>query len=768
MARQTSGLEFSNFVAGLVTEASPMNFPANASLDEQNFVLNKDGSRHRRLGLDFESNSIQITTGVSVPANNSVEVNTYRWSNAGGSPDKTLVVVQVGNEIRVFDADITPLSHGLIYTTTLVQAGQSTPFSFAVVDGVLVVAAGIPEIYLFEYDGTVINSSTVRLLVRDLFGVGDTLDGVDLRSGSGISVRPTSMTNTHAYNLRNQTWGEPRDVGKSSLYDTITAFYLDQGENVYPSNADVTTYSIYPNTAAGGVVDEFWPKNAKQTLVGTTPAPRGYFIIDALSRGASRVSEYAKLLDKDSRLNYPVTSLSNDYTPGGATCVSEYAGRVFYSGFSGEIVDGDAHSPRMSSYLLFSKLVEDSTDLNKCYQVGDPTSKEAPDLLDTDGGFIRIDGAYGIKRLINLGDGLVVVASNGVWIVQGGSDYGFTASNYRVTKITNYGCDNQGSIVQVDTSVMYWSTDGIYNVAKNQFGDYVADSMTQATIQTFYNNIDPDDKIGCKAVYDSYERKVNWIYKNRVGSGSGVKKLIFDITLGAFYPYVINSPDGKYPMLIAGVTIPPYRNTLVVDDVEVNGVQVTASDDPVVVSSTVRQSTTVEVVYLALSAVSPVVKFSFCKYQDADFKDWASSDGVGVDAKAYLLTGWLSGGDTQRYKQVPYVTFHFIKTENGFVETLGGDWDLANKSSCLVSSQWEWSNHINSGRWGRPFQAYRIKRQHFPEALESGFDNGFYTVISKSKLRGKGKALSLLIETEDGKDCKLLGWSMIIGANSNV
>jgi hypothetical protein len=51
MARQTAAVEINNFVKGLITEASPLTFPDNASLEEQNFVLNRDGSRERRSGM---------------------------------------------------------------------------------------------------------------------------------------------------------------------------------------------------------------------------------------------------------------------------------------------------------------------------------------------------------------------------------------------------------------------------------------------------------------------------------------------------------------------------------------------------------------------------------------------------------------------------------------------------------------------------------------------------------------------------------------------
>jgi hypothetical protein len=43
-------LEFNTFVKGIITEAGPLTYPDGASLDEANFVLNRDGSRQRRFG----------------------------------------------------------------------------------------------------------------------------------------------------------------------------------------------------------------------------------------------------------------------------------------------------------------------------------------------------------------------------------------------------------------------------------------------------------------------------------------------------------------------------------------------------------------------------------------------------------------------------------------------------------------------------------------------------------------------------------------------
>lgn len=764
MARQTSAVELSNFVAGLITEASPLTFPPNATLDEQNFVLKRDGSRQRRLGMDYEDGFQIINTGIPLPTTGDLAIQSFRWKNAGGDSTKELAVVQVGNTIHIFDSGTSPISSARLYNRTFVGVSPTQRFSFTVVDGLLVIATNSPEISLLEYEDGAITLSTQRLLIRDMFGVSDVVAGVDLRQGLGVTTRPTVETNEHIYNLRNQTWAEPRKIVDSEVITDLISLWGSS----FPSNSDVTTYSVYPdaNDHRDRLTDRFNIKDVRDNPIGSTPAPKGYFIIDALARGASRLAEEAKLRSRYSQLVYEVSDLPVDLTLGGATILTEYAGRVFYAGFSGEVFDGDEHSPKMSSYILFSKLVESPTDINVCYQQGDPTSKQEPDLVDTDGGFIRIDGAYGIKGLVNVGSALMVFASNGVWIIQGGSDYGFKATNYIVTKVTSYGCTAASSIVQVDTSVMYWAEDGIYVVAQNQFGDYVADSLTQKTIQRLYEGIESLDRDSASAVYDSYERKVYWVYGNRPNSTSGAKQLVFDTTLGAFYPFVLSG--SKYPMIASAVNVPPYRIVEVADNVTVNGADVVVDTDIVVVTSDVMQSALNETAYVCITGTSPTVSFTFSFYRDFTFTDWVSTNGIGFDARAYMLTGWEGGGDFQRYKQVPSFTMHFIKTENGFEDDGTGDWRPTNQSSCLASAQWEWSNNANSNRWGRKFQAYRLNRHYFPSSIDDGFDNGFYTVVTKNKLRGKGRVLSLLLETEPKKDCRILGWSMVISANGNV
>lgn len=771
MARRTQAVEVNSFIRGLVTEASPLTFPDNASLDEDNFDLRRDGSRDRRLGMDFETSHQVINTGATAPSTGELASSVFSWKNAGGSAQKNLLVVQTGKVLKVFDTDISPLSAGEIFSTEFPDAKESQVFSYTVTDGLMVVVTGDRVIQVFEYDSSTstVLVSTRFLKIRDLFGVEDVIDTVNLNEGQGVSRRPETITGQHIYNLRNQTWGPLREndgAGRNKV-DTIPFFNFIAG--VYPSNADNVNFALYPDPAdsQNRTGDQFFRKDLDNNPPGNMPAPKGYFIIDALRRGVSRLEEAERLHSSASQYEFSVDALPSDITPGGPTAVSEYAGRVWYAGFSGEITDGDEKSPRMSSYLLYSQLIQDPTDIGKCYQEGDPTSKESPDLLDTDGGFIRIDGAYNIQALVNVGAGIMAVAENGVWMITGGSDFGFSANNNMRKKISENGAKSPGSVVVVDNTFLYWAEDGIYHVAPNEFGDYQARNLTQTTIQSFYDEISALDKLYAQGAYDSYDNKVRWIYRNRVGEQVDTRELILDLTLSAFYPSTVKTTQTGFPKVIAPFQKTPFRLATQEEEVVNGGETVVNSGETVVQSSEVRGVSTRETAYLIITGSSPVT-YTFGSYKDPSFKDWISFDGVGVDAEAFLITGYFSGGDFQRNKQVPYIQFHFIRTEDGFVDDGTGNLVPTSPSGCLVQARWEWANSANSNRWGRTFQAYRYRRQYMPTGASDPFDSGFEVITTKNKLRGKGKVLSMKISTEPEKDLRLLGWSMLVGAAGNV
>lgn len=708
----------------------------------ENIVLNLDGSLQRRLGINLEANFQTISTSISNANIDNVAITTFKWENAGGDPNKNIGVVQVGNEIMFFNLiQGSSVSPNLLYQTTLPIGSTTNNFSYSVVDGILVIVNGEKNPITIEFEAPNIFTQTqITLFTRDLWGIYDEIGGVDLYQGSGLQVRPAASTDSHNYNLVNQGWGVPRvDGNNETLEDPITAFTTASG-GPYPSNSDIVISTLYPDPedTDNRTIDRFFAEDLYKNPLGSTKAAQGYFIIDVLERGPSRLTNFQNNKTTYPDLDINISTIPQDITPGGPTVVGEYAGRIWYGGFSGVVTSGDDKSPRLSSYIFFSKLVNSIGDINQCYQEGDPTSKFNADIVDTDGGFIRINEAYGIKKFESLGASQMIVASNGIWRVVGGTDSGFTATNYIIEKLTSHGCESTDSIVVAEGSIFYWGEDGIYQLTTDQFGGWTANSLSKGRIQKLFDAIDPTVRLGVKGHYDSFERKIRWIYNNRTNDTDEVMELVLDVALAAFYPNRIKNLSNDLPRVISPYLGEPY---------------VIVSSDP---SAVYRR----EIGYVAITRLTPTLQFSFATYRDQDFLDWVSADGVGVDAHGFAVTSYLSGTDFLREKEIPFLVTHLRKTETGF-EDVSGELIPLNQSSCMIQVRWDWSNSMNSNRWSSPFQAYRHRRHYLPVDVNDSFDNGFLTVSTKNKIRGNGKVLSIKFYTEADRDLHLFGWSML-------
>lgn len=804
MVKPVQKAEISSFVKGLITEASPLNFPADASRAEENFILNIDGSRSRRLGIDFEDGYAIRDTGMTPATLATAAVSSFKWLNAGNNADNEFVVVQFGNKIDVYDTSKTSISADGYIGTVVLNVGSSTiKFSYSVVDGYLIIAAGTEEIHIIEYTNSSLVYTTTRLQVRDHWGLPD-LEGNDL------NVRPIFLTNEHLYNLQNQGWGIPRKDKDGNLIDPIDYFsvrntystrekietfipdldpegnpYPDGdggisghwetsiiiknfGITSYPSNAEVVYTGLQHQPILEGVSYERMFTNLYDEVIGLeVPASKGYFIIDAIRRGSSRMDAFEANKVKFPALTKTLATLPADYTTSGATVVNEYAGRVFYAGFGGEIIGGSEKSPNLASFILFTQLVQNKTDLNKCYQVGDPTSRENSDVVDTDGGYIRISGLKKIYGMVTQDNCMFVIADNGVWKVLGGGDYGFSATNYSTDKISSFGCNNADSIVVVNDQVLFWGEAGIFSISKDQYGDWKVANISETTIQKHFDNIDITDRMNAVGIYDDFDKKVRWMYNQDTDTFNNniVYELVLNPQIGAFSLTKFYNLDVTTPEVMEYIPSASFVAGDSFDSVVVNDTQVVVGSDNVVLDSVLRTEGLQAIKYVTLHGMVGGNKgYTFSQYKDTTFHDWKSVDGVGVDAKAYVLTGTITASDSSIFKQVPYLILHMLKTENG-MEVVDGQTVPANQSSCLVRSQWDWANSFHSGKWSNLFQAYRYRRPYLATSIIDPYDNGFETVVTKNKLRGRGRALSLYFETEEGKDCKILGWNLSLTGN---
>lgn len=760
--KKTVRAEVNSFVKGLITEASPLNYPQNASLSETNFELNRDGSRDRRLGLDYEPNYSKIATGLSSVEVSEFKINSFNWIGVQGSSEQDFLVVQLEQTLQFFNLNVTPLSaDGYVGSVVLEDFPADTRYTFSSVEGILVVVAGGSEIAIVSYDGSTFSVTYDTLKVRDVWGI----QPVEVPEYETDPAFRGGFDAFHSYNLQNQSWGIPRKQEAGVLVDPAPTYFVDLG--VYPSNSEtVWTGLQFQPVTAGVTFERLYTNLFTETKGADVKAAKGYFIIDFLKRGPSR-----KAALEENHTKYPEMAIATinppaDTSSGGAKVIADFAGRVWYAGFDGEVTGGDSRSPNISNFVLFSQLIKNKKDITRCYQEGDPSSREGTDVVDTDGGFIRISGAKGIKAMVDLSSSLMVIAENGVWSISGGSDYGFTATNYKVDKISSFGGLSDSSVVVEGGRAFFWAADGIYVIAKNQLGVFVVQSITESTIQTLYEQIPTPSKRDCVGVYDADAKKIRWLYNEGIkfSDTSTPKELILDTVLNAFYTSDIQTLSGNNVEVFTAFSATPFKrgvqDSIVYSDTE----EVYSDSDQVMVGEAIRTTGLQSIRYLTLEVDGSNVLLTFSYYHNTEFVDWKSVDGVGADAKGTLLTGQEIAGDSAVAKQMPYLTIHFRRTENGVDSNLVP----INQSGCLSRVQWSFSNTINSKKWSELRQVYRYRRARLVESSSDDFDNGFELVTTRNRVRGIGPAFAVYFETEPGKDCRIVGWSISLTGNQNV
>lgn len=760
MVKKSIKVEFKNFIKGLITEASPVNFPPEASFAEENFQLKRDGTRDRRLGLDYESDYQIRDLPTNLETLLATEPVTFEWRNVGGDPGTIFLAMQVANDLLFFDLQATSISNDGYKGTLADVFTNNNAYSFASVDGRLVVVSGAKTIAVITYNGTTFSKESVSLKTRDVWGLQEST-----ARENDPSLRTATLTSAEWYNLYNQSWGIPRKNAAGTLDDPAGIYKTDL--SVYPSSKEAVWIGLQFQPVSSGVTpyERMFTNLYTETLGADTTAAKGYFIIDLLDRNASRNAAVVANAAKYPTLDYTSLVYSGaDSTAGGPTTVAEFAGRVFYGGFSGAVTGGDKRSPDLSNFVFFSQLVKNSQDITKCYQEGDPTSRDNADLVDTDGGFVRISGMDSVLAMVNVSSALMVIGTNGVWMLTGGSDYGFSATNFKVEKISDMYPLGSRSIVTDSGRVFVWAQDGIYVIAKDQFGSYGGTNITQTTIQTFYEDIPTTTKQKVVGAYDSVGKRIRWLYKEGTPftSGSITKELVLDLSINAFYVHRIFNPAGNNAEVFSVFKSLPFQSGTGNVSIQAGTDEVFADTEAVVIPNTGRAAGLQASRYLCIIKTGSDLTYTFGYYKNPFFKDWETVDSVGVDAKAYLQTGAYTADDSSIHKQVPYLTLHFLRTENGVDSELNPE----GASSCLIRTMWDWSNGYNSNKWSPLTQAYRYRKEYIPTSTEDTFDTGFQVVTSRNKLRGRGKAFSLYFETEPLKDCRIIGWSLALNGNS--
>ena len=708
------------FVKGLITEAGELTFPEDASIDELNCLLDRDGSRRRRLAAKVEDSNVLSTFVI----NNAFVFTTGKWRNVDGTAGLDFVVVQAGPTLYFYNTAQEPYSgQQKSFSVDLTafefagSAGAATAkVQMAAINGDLVVVSSAIEPFYIEYNSTTDTISTTQIIpkARDFEWQGDT---------ETYSDGAASPTDARKYDTANAGW--TGDKGSAAL----TAYQSANSE--YPP----LTHPWYSGKDSSGDFDEAeWRK----VFGGTTLTGNGHFILDFFNKDRATASGIAGLVTEteDSRFQ----------------SVAAFSGRIFYAGLT---------SAKNSGKILFSKQLDNTSEAGRCYQQNDPTSEDFSDLLPTDGGVIVIPEATNIQKLHVFGSTLMVFAENGVWQITG-VDNVFRATEYSISRISEIGIDNPQTFVSVEGVPMWWSKHGIHTLQFDQVsGKAQEQNITIGTIQTFFDAIDATAKQNCHGTYDQTNKRIHWFYSNN-GEGISNKKnrvLTLDIAVQAFYPWAV-SDSASSPDYIVGAEYysgfgSDYQNLDVVlstgDDV------VTSAGDDVVINKLTQLAQADSAIVLMVYDGS-TGKMTMGLFSGTDFLDWGDANYT-----SYAEAGYDFMGDLVLKKNSPYIQVYLRPTEEGFTGSDATGYTPIRESSLLVSSYWDFRKTTSSTAQ----QAYRLKYMPVVDATQLGSWNYPEEIVTtRLKMRGHGRSMRLRFESEQGKDFVLLGFGVISAANT--
>jgi len=728
MAQQFLQEASNTFIKGLITEAGELTFPKDASVDELNCDLERDGSRRRRLGVEEEAGFSLSSETIS----DSTVVSTNSWTNVGGEAGVEFSVVQLGSDIIFYQKSSgawsgnrvnTTKTSGSEYTldlTPYARSGGSGASSARVdctsINGALVIASPEIETLLVERNSTTgaFTVTQIDFKVRDFEWQGDTSTYYKKSSSNPPGV-------DRRYDTLNTGW--VGTTGGAALTTYASA------ESAYPP----LTLPWYSGKDSS---DDFSVSEWKKIFSGNTLIVNGHFILD--------------LFDKNRNSASGLSGVSSSTESARFGTVAAYSGRVFYAGLENS-------SANNGSKIYFSRLlIDDFDEVGDCYQVNDPTSEVLPDLLDTDGGVIYIPEAYNIKKLHVFGPTLYIFAENGVWAA-GGVDDVFRATEYSVSKITEAGLGYKDSFISANGRPYWWSYLGIFTVAVEN-NSVVAQNISIGTIQTFWEAATSSAKSKVVSVYDGVNNRILWLYPN---TGESVETkfnnvLLFDETIGAFFPWKIVDESSNTSAVIGA----DFYNGAGSSNIEVavtdsSGTTVTdSSGDAVVVTRSGRDFSSSAVKLLIRDGATN--KVTFGGFSSTSFYDWGS-----MNYSSYAEAAYNFMGDLTTFKNAPYIMTYCKTTETGW-ELVGSSYTPIRESSCYISSHWDFKTSSSSV----PQQIYRPKPAPVVNTSNlSLYDYPKTVVTARIKTRGRGRNMKLRFESEEGKDFHLLGYE-VIGAKN--
>jgi hypothetical protein len=784
-----------SFIGGFKTEYTGLNFPENACTSVDNFIFTITGDVTRRGGFNYEANN----TFKAIPYQN-FAFSKYLWKNVGGDGNTQVVVIQTGPSLYFYESSAATVAAPLSaqYFASINIPSFATPpngtfdptveCQFADGNGVLFVYHPTAEPFYVTFSAGTLSTNLIQLRQRDFVGIPE--------PGVTFTFRPAALTPQHTYNLINQGWvnsspwyGTSNNqfsataltsesmtlasqsatssslvattvqltgqaigtggVGPLLMYGNVTAYNGTAGTmtvnftstNVtYPGALTYGTLNLQV-TSTGNIGTWFqalgnYPSNADvwwefkdstgsfspaSTLTNITldnaPAPNGSIVLNTFNQVRSTTA--AGSLDDFSIATRPRTGCW-------------FQGRAWFSGVDATVQAGNPYASvpytTFTENIYFSQVTDNTiNDLSgnpnygNCYQVNDPTSENLFALLPTDGGVINIQGSGSIYKLFPITNGLLVFAANGIWLITGSGGLGFTANDYTIAKISNVRCLSGSSFINVYGYPLFWTEEGIWTVTPNTdavpygHGGLKVENLCIGTILTYFNNIPLVSKRYATGDFDPNSFTIQWCFRSTAETNV-TSRYQYDTVLAlnvinrAFYLYSISN----------GMV---YTNGIIYVD------SPGGSNAPAPIFK-----------YLTSPNPATDIQFTFSEENDfTNYADWVSYNGTGFNYTSEFIAGYALHGQAFTRWNPEYI---YLYIRNPSIGSSGGT-----GSGYLINGIWDFATNVGSGRISNAQQII-------------DFNPNYQMSIRRHRVRGRGYAFQLQVQSVPGLPLDIMGWSM--------
>lgn len=87
-------------------------------------------------------------------------------------------------------------------------------------------------------------------------------------------------------------------------------------------------------------------------------------------------------------------------------------------------------------------------------------------------------------------------------------------------------------------------------------------------------------------------------------------------------------------------------------------------------------------------------------------------------------------------------------------------------SSLLMQTRWSFAADVTTGQYSKPQEVAHHRRPLIPYTSDqSQMDFGYSVVVTRSKVRGRGRVLQMTFKSQSGCDFEILGWGVKVNKN---